>query len=87
MRWFILEIRSEIQDSTWCCPYLETAEAMCGQTRSGFPTKSDPVSWVSVVFYYEFSRQRAGLMIYFFPSEITNAEHLPSGHLIEPTAA
>ena len=42
---------------------------------------------VCVEFYYEFSRQRAGLLIYFFPSEITNAEHMPSGHLIEPTAA
>ena len=41
----------------------------------------------SVDFYYEFSRQWAGLLMYFFPSEITNAEHLPSGHLIEPTAA
>ena len=49
--------------------------------------KPDPVSWVSVDFYYEFSRQRADVLIYFFPSEITNAEHLPSGHLIEPMAA
>ena len=46
-----------------------------------------PISRVSVVFYYEFSRQRTDVLIYFFPSEITNAEHLPSGHLIEPTAA
>ena len=58
-----------------------------GQTRSAFRTKSDPISRVSVDFYYEFSRQRTDVLIYFFPSEITNAEHLPSGHLIEPTAA
>jgi len=49
--------------------------------------KPDPVSWVSVDFYYEFSRQKTDVLIYFFPSEITNAEHMPSGHLIEPTAA
>jgi len=42
---------------------------------------------MSFDFYYEFSRQQAALLIYFFSSEITNAEHMPSGHLIEPTAA
>ena len=50
-------------------------------------TMRDTIFVVSVVFYYEFSRQEADVLIYFFPSEITNAEHLPSGHLIEPTAA
>ena len=45
------------------------------------------VASLSVDFYYEFSRQSTDVLIYFFPSEITNAEHLPSGHLIEPTAA
>ena len=56
-----------------------------------FTIPADPhatsIASLSVVFYYEFSRQWTGLLIYFFPSEITNAEHLPSGHLIEPTAA
>ncbi len=42
---------------------------------------------VSVDFYYDFARQNEKLLMYFFPSEITNAEHMPSGHLIEPTAA
>ena len=59
--------------------------------RSGSPCQRIParpmVVMVCVDFYYEFSRQRADVLIYFFPSEITNAEHLPSGHLIEPTAA
>jgi hypothetical protein len=50
-------------------------------------TKSDPISLVSVDFYYDFARQNEGLLIYLFPSEITNAEYMPSGHLIEPTAA
>ena len=45
------------------------------------------ISPASVVFYYEFARQNEKLLMYFFPSEITNAEHMPSGHLIEPTAA
>jgi hypothetical protein len=56
-------------------------------TSSLYEMKPDPVSQLSVDFYYEFSRQKADVLIYFFPSEITNAEHLPSGHLIEPTAA
>ena len=58
-----------------------------GSDTSCGMTKSDPISFVSVDFYYEFSRQRADLLMYFIPSEITNAEHLPSGHLIEPMAA
>jgi hypothetical protein len=58
-----------------------------GDSVSCRMTKSDPVSVLSFVFYYEFSRQRAGLLIYLSSSEITNAEHMPSGHLIEPTAA
>ncbi len=59
--------------------------------RSRFPCQQTPArcyaSRLCVDFYYEFSRQLAGLLIYFFPSEITNAEHMPSGHLIEPMAA
>ena len=86
----------ESQDSTLLCPYIEAADAMSshpylrydtGSETSCRMTKPDPVWWVCVDFYYEFSRQRADLLIYFFPSEITNAEHLPSGHLIEPMAA
>ena len=45
------------------------------------------MSCVCVDFYYDFARQNEKLLMYFFPSEITNAEHMPSGHLIEPTAA
>ena len=65
-------------------PYLRRET---GSDTSCRMTKSDPISLVSVDFYYEFSRQMTEVLIYFFPSQINNAEHLPSGHLIEPTAA
>ena len=71
------------------CPFRigRQAHAQWGQTRSAFRTQSDPIALVCVDFYYEFSRQGAGVVIYLSPSEITNAEHMPSGHLIEPMAA
>ena len=68
-------------------PACQRIPAKWGQTRSAFRTKLDPIELMCVVFYYEFSRQGTDLLMYFFPSEITNAEHMPSGHLIEPTAA
>ena len=68
-------------------PATRNGQALHGCSPcQGIPARFT-IETVSVVFYYEFSRQRAGLLIYFFSSEITNAEHMPSGHLIEPTAA
>ena len=48
-------------------PQVAGGVAQRGQTRSAFRTKSDPISWVSVDFYYDFSRQNEKLLMYYLP--------------------